>query len=283
MQREFSALILRLREFFTSRGYMEVFTPILNEYPNIDANIEPISVEVRRCGNLKKMWLHTSPEPAMKRLLVNLKQNIFQIARVFRNSECGKRNLIEFTMLEWYKIEANYKDLIDEVFDLLRFLGFNIDGAIPLEEAFYKYLGIDSLEDGLIEKARALGIDALSWEEAFYGLYAKLEGFLGFNGALAIYDFPPKAGCYSKITNSRAERFEIYLNGIELANGWSEETDPSELLSRARVFAGELKVDEEFFSLCGNLPRCAGCSLGVERLLMLFYNLDSLEGFSILQ
>ncbi|MEN3033521.1 MAG: elongation factor P--(R)-beta-lysine ligase [Aquificaceae bacterium] len=285
MQREFSKLILTLREFFASRGYLEVFTPYLYEYPNIDLNVEPLYVEVSHCGKKKLMWLHTSPEPAMKKLLVSLKQSIFQIARVFRNSECGRRNLTEFTMLEWYKVGANYRDLIEEVFDLLGFLGFKVYGSISLEEAFYKYLKIElsEREDKLIKSARDLGIDALSWDEAFYGLYAKLESFLGFEGAVAVFDFPPKAGSYAKISNSKAERFEVYLKGIELANGWSEERDPEELLRRARVFAKDLKVDEEFFKLCRDLPECAGCSIGVERLFMLFYDLDSLEKLNILQ
>ena len=98
---EWSSFIQKVRNFFKEKGYLEVYTPILLPFPNIDLNVEPIEVNVKECGREKKMWLQTSPEPSMKKMLSKYKKDIFQIAKVFRNDECGRLHKVEFTMLEW--------------------------------------------------------------------------------------------------------------------------------------------------------------------------------------
>ncbi|MEJ5339876.1 MAG: elongation factor P--(R)-beta-lysine ligase [Aquificaceae bacterium] len=285
MLSEWSEFIQRIRGFFTDRGYLEVHTPILLEFPNIDLNVEPVEVKVVECGKERRLWLQTSPEFSMKKLLSKQRRDIFQVARVFRNHECGRLNKREFTMLEWYKLHADYSYLIQEICELLNFLGIAREcKTTRLEHAFEEYAGIVLSEDEEIFKNNLLAYgyefdDKEDWESLFFRIYIEVERKLGEHMPEFVTHFPARLSSYAKVVDGYAERFELYIKGIEIANGWTEETDPEEIGRRMEEYrrGRELPIDEGLLMAYRNFPPCAGCSIGLERLFMVYMNLDSLE------
>ncbi len=282
---EWSQFIDKVKEFFKKKGYLEVHTPILLEYPNIDLNVEPIELKVIECGKEKKLWLQTSPEFSMKKLLAEHKRDIFQIAKVFRNDECGRLNKREFTMLEWYKLDADYRHLIEEIGELLSFLRIAEDYlTIRLEHAFEEYAGVVLSEDEEIFKNNLLAYgyefdDKEDWETLFFRIYVEVERHLGREKPEFITHFPKGLSSYAKVVDGYAERFELYIKGIEIANGWTEETNPEEIRKRMENFkrGRNLPLDEELLKAYESFPACAGCSIGLERLFMVYKGLDSFE------
>ncbi|MFN3598178.1 MAG: elongation factor P--(R)-beta-lysine ligase [Aquificaceae bacterium] len=282
---EWSNFIDRIREFFKQKGYLEVHTPILNPYPNIDLNVEPIELKVVECGKEKTMWLQTSPEFSMKKLLSRYKRDIFQIAKVFRNKECGRLNKVEFTMLEWYKVGADYKVLIEGIGELLSYLGISQDYTITkLEHAFEEYAGIILSEDEEIFKNNLLAYgydfdDKEDWESLFFRIYVEVERHLGKNRPEFITHFPKRLSSYAKIKEGYAERFELYIKGIEIANGWTEEENQEEIRKRMEEYSKDrnLPMDEDLIKAYEDFPPCAGCSIGLERLFAVYMGLESLD------
>lgn len=282
---EWSHFIDKVREFFKSKGYLEVHTPILLPFPNIDLNVEPIQVIVKECGEDKRRWLQTSPEFSMKKILSKYKISIFQIAKVFRNLECGRLNKTEFTMLEWYKIGVDYNYLIEEIGELLSFLGISKEYKITrLEHAFEKYAGIVLSEDEEIFKNNLLAYgyefdDKEDWESIFFRIYIEIERNLGKEKPEFITHFPKRLSAYAKIKGNYAERFELYIKGIEIANGWTEEDNLEEIERRIREYNKNrnLPVDEDLLKAYEDFPSCSGCSIGLERLFMIYMGLESLE------
>lgn len=283
---EFSLFVDKVRSFFKQKGYQEVITPILQRYPNIDPYVEPIGVNVEWCGKEKKLWLHTSPEPAMKKLLSQNPQNLFQITRVFRNKECGKRHLNEFTMLEFYRLGADYKDLINELAELLAYLDLSQEyEELRLEHAFEEYAGVILSEDEEVFKNNLLAYgyefdEKENWEDLFFRIYVEVERHLGFEKPTFITHFPSRLCAYAKVKDQYAERFELYIKGVEIANGWTEETNREEIERRMKAYlqGRSLPIDEELLKAYESFPECAGCSVGLERLFMVYKGLDSLEG-----
>ncbi len=277
--------INRIRSFFRRRGYLEVSTPVLLNFPNLDSNVESIPVKVRLKGDEKTFWLQTSPEYSMKKLLSRYKRDIFQIAKVFRDGELGRLHRIEFHMLEWYRVGADYTSLIEEIKELLRELfGFGDFEEIGVEEAFKKYLGAElppeEEEFKRVLKDRGIHYEEdEDWETLFYRAFIEVERKLGFGRPTFLKDFPERLSALAKVKGSTAERFELFIRGVELANGWTEETDPKEVRRRLEAEARKrnLPVDEEFIRAHEEMPPCAGCSIGVDRLFMLWLGKDSLE------
>jgi lysyl-tRNA synthetase class 2 len=288
MLSEWSAFIHSIRGFFKERGYLEVHTPILLTYPNIDLNVEPIEVRAYVCGQEKRLWLQTSPEPSMKKILAKHRKNIFQIAKVFRNRECGKLHGLEFTMLEWYKLDATYEELIEEIGELLKHLGIAQDyEVLRLEHAFEEYAGVVLSEDEEVLKNNLLSYgyefdDRESWEELFFRIYIEVERHLGHNKPTFITHFPSRLSAFAKVKDNYAERFELYIKGVEIANGWTEEESKEEIRKRLEDFrrGRDLPIDEELLQAYEDFPACAGCSIGLERLFMVMHGLDSIEEIS---
>jgi len=275
--------IERVRSFYRGRGYLEVSTPILQRFPNLDTNVEPIPVRVKIRSNDELLWLQTSPEYSMKKLLAKYRRDIFQIAKVFRNNEIGRLHRIEFHMLEWYRIGEDYRYLISEIKDLLwELLGIDKFEEISVEEAFRSYLGIDLSKGNLKKELKKAGIyyeENEDWETLFYRAFLELERRMDTEKAVFLKDFPEELCALAKVRNGVAERFELFLNGVELANGWTEETDPEEVRRRLEKEAKsrKLPVDEEFIRAHRNMPPCAGCSIGLDRLFMIYLGKGSLE------
>ncbi|MCX8060808.1 MAG: elongation factor P--(R)-beta-lysine ligase, partial [Aquificaceae bacterium] len=259
--------------------------PTLLPYPNIDLNVEPVEVKVIECGKELRRWLQTSPELSMKKLLSSHRRDIFQVAKVFRNGECGPLHRVEFTMLEWYKVGADYGYLIREIGELLLFLGIAQSYKVTrLEHAFEEHAGVILSEEEEVFKNNLLAYgyqfdDRESWEELFFRIYIQVERKLGLQEPEFITHFPRRLSSYAKVREGYAERFELYIKGVEVANGWTEETDAEEVRRRMEEYrAGrDLPLDEELLKAYQNFPPCAGCSIGLDRLFMVRMGLKSLE------
>jgi len=290
MIEKWSQFIEIIRNFFKNRNYIEVSTPILREYPNLDPNTEPIAVEVKFKDKKKRLWLHTSPEYAMKKLLSRYKKDIFQITKVFRNDEEGKLHSPEFTMLEWYKVSADYIYIIDELKDLLSILGYDDFEIITVEEAFEKYADIILSEDEDIFKNNLITAgyefdDSEDWETLFYRIYLEIERYLGKEKPTFLINFPERLAILARVNNNHAERFELYINGVEIANGWTEETNKEEVEKRLRREAEKrnLPLDRDFIESHRNMPESAGCSVGLERLFIVKEGLSSIWDIDFLK
>lgn len=276
-----SDFLQAIRAFFLDNGYVEVDTPIRLPVLLPESEIIPFS-----CGN---EFLHTSPELCMKRLLSRGEQQIFQICHCFRQHEMGKYHQTEFSLLEWYHAGWNYQDLMQECEQLIRCLAVGLASfpalgvndtllrdshtvslAAPwqrmrVDDAFNAYVGMSALE--------ALENDC--FEEV---LVAEVEPNLGWQAPVFLYDYPVELGSLARAKADAphlAERFELYICGIELANGFSELVDPEE--QRARFMAELAKMDgpstvmpEKFLQDLEWMEETAGIALGVDRLLMLF-------------
>ncbi len=274
----------RIRYFFKERKYIEVTTPILRRFPNLDSNVEPIELVVETQGEKARYWLHTSPEYAMKKLFSKYKKDIFQITKVFRNKEAGSLNSAEFTMLEWYKKEVDYKYLIAEIKDLLRQFGYEEFEEITVEEAFERYADVILSEDEDIFKNNLITAgyefdEEEDWETIFYRIYVEIERFLGREKPTFLINFPSRINTLAKIRNGFTERFELYINGVEIGNGWTEETDIEEVKKRLETesLKRNLPIDKEFLECHKDIPDCAGCSLGLERLFIVLEGMDSIH------
>ena len=303
-----SIIIKSIREYFYKTGSIEVFTDILQDFPNLDNNIYPVELFVY---NEKKQpirkFLHTSPEPSMKKILSEIKTDIFQITKVFRNYEGSYKHKIEFAMLEWYRVGYDLEDLMEDTQNIfiesaislykkpkIKYKGkeYNLLNwqKITVDEAFYTYTGIypddiDKMNRFLIERQEYFK-GSEDWEELFFRIYAfYVEPNLGKDKPTFIYDYPPQLSAFAKIENGKGKRFEAYINGIELVNGYWELSDPVELENRLKQDIEKKKkegysypLDVNFIESSKNLPECSGASLGIDRLLMVILDLGSIHG-----
>ena len=276
-------MVQAIRQFFIEQDYLEVETPQLVSELAPEIHIDALCAD--------KRYLHTSPELCMKRLLAAGYPKIFQISKCFRNGERGDLHLPEFTLLEWYRTGIDYKTLMKECESLILSVSQNlgvgqkinyqkteIDFRSPWEkisvsEAFDRYASL-TLQTA-IEKA------------CFDEIMVKdIEPHLGLSKPTFLYDFPASMASLARLkpdSPELAERFEIYLAGLELANGFSELTDPQEQRARFerdrrhRHDSGELvyPMAEMFLKSLEHMPETAGIALGVDRLAMIFT--DSLK------
>ncbi len=276
-----------VRDFFRSRGYIEVTTPLLLNFPNLDPNVEPVKVKVRIGGKERTMWLQTSPEYSMKKILAKYKKHIFQIAKCFRNNEWGKVHRVEFHMLEWYRVGADYVYLMDEIEELLKRLGFGECKRLTVEEAFERYLSLPISKDPweFRTNMEACGYEVGEdddWETMFQRAYIELAERLKGEPPTFVFEFPEELSALAKVKGGKAERFELFIKGVEIANGWTEETDPKEVRRRLEREAKKrnLPLDEEFIKAHEDMPECAGCSIGLDRLFMVWLGKESLEDVS---
>jgi len=265
-------IVQTIRAFFVERGFLEVETP-----QRIPANAPELHIDPLPSG---AWWLQTSPELAMKRLLAAGYEEIFQLCRVWRDGERGARHLPEFTLLEWYRNASDYTVLMDDCEALLKRLvpdgrltwrGAEIDLASPWQrltvaDAFVRYSGYgmeEALAGGRFDEVMAL----------------EIEPKLG-SGPVFLYDYPVQCGALARRkpgTEDLAERFELYVGGLELANAFSELCDPIEQRQRfehdqaLRATSGKtvFPLPEPFLDELEGLRNAAGIALGVDRLVML--------------
>lgn len=288
-----------IRAFFAERAVLEVETPLLAAATTPDPRIESLGTLYRGPGAPAEgltLYLQTSPELAMKRLLAAGSGPIYQIARAFRDGEAGPRHNPEFTLLEWYRPGFDHHALMDEVEALLgRVLGTSGAERLTFAEAFDRHLGLDPHAAPLGELRRAAdeaapgGSPGLSRDDLLNLLLAAaVEPHLGRDRPTFVYDFPASQAALARVREGPppvAERFEVFVRGVELANGFNELTDADEqrrrfeeeLARRRSEGLAPVPLDERLLAaLEAGLPPCAGVALGVDRLVMLAAGAGSL-------
>ena len=282
-----------IRAFFAERHVLEVETPVLSVAGNTDPNIASFSLEFsgRTDGAPRTRWLRTSPEYALKRLLAAGIGDCYELGRVFRDGEAGGRHNPEFTMLEWYRVGWDHQQLIDEVAEVITAALALVGRRATLERIAWRdlyrtRLDIDPITASDVELQHALGdvrIDPAGltrddWLDLL--LTHRLQPGFSSDRMLAVFDYPASQAALARLRPGDpplAERFELYLGPLELANGYHELTDAKEQASRferdlaVRTARGAPRppVDAHLLSaLRAGLPACAGVALGVDRLLM---------------
>jgi lysyl-tRNA synthetase class 2 len=288
-----AALNARIRDFFAERGVLEVETPVLSMAGNTDPNIAsfPLDFSGRTDGAPRTRWLRTSPEYPLKRLLAAGIGDCYELGRVFRDGEAGGRHNPEFTMLEWYRVGWDHLRLIDESVELVRAALALVDRSTayvrrPYRDVYLDGLGIDPFTAAEEELRSALGDIRIDGEglrrDDWLDLLMthRLQPTFPADRLLAIHDYPASQCALARIRADQppvAERFELYLGPLELANGYHELTDAEEQrarferdLDRRRLFAAATPpVDQHLLdAMTQGLPACAGVALGVDRLLM---------------
>ncbi len=307
--RQRARLQAALRGFFTSQGYDEVETPLLIPAPGMEPHITAFEVpflpETDR-GTARTLYLHTSPEYAMKRLLAEGSGPIFQLCKTFRNGEVSATHNPEFTMLELYRPGADYHAVMA---DLERALAagdaaLGADGffaRLPYErltvrEAVKRQTGIDLAAcptgPALAAAAERAGVSvrgATAFDDVFFHLFLqKVEGTLGRERPTFLTEYPASMASLSRLKPGDptvAERFELYAHGVELANGFSELTDAAEQRRRLveeqaqRRAAGRpvYPLDERFLAAVGRMPESGGVAVGLDRVLMLLTGKTRIE------
>ena len=309
------ALTDAIRGFFRDHGFVEVETPVLQVSPGLEPHLIAFETELQepfRDGPRQRLYLHTSPEFAMKKLLVAGVPRLYQMTKCFRNCERSATHHPEFTMLEWYRTGATYRDLMDDCLALLRacaaalsLTSFRRAGqsSDPFQEwtylsvaaAFQRYAGIDlpatapdpDHPDTERLRAEAQRLDIWTnpddvWEDIFFRIFLeKIESQLGMPTPTVLYDYPSSMAALARqhpFDSGLAERFELFVCGLELANGYSELTEPAEqrrrfetdLAKKDALFGFHYPIDEELLAaLSHGMPECAGIALGFDRLVML--------------
>lgn len=299
--RQRAALLAQTRAFFSARGLLEVDTPQLVNYPVTDRHLHSGQVHWP-CASRAPQYLHTSPEHAMKRLLAAGSGDVYQICHVFRGEEQGPIHNSEFTMLEWYREGWSLAELMQEVDDLLRVLLAGKAGAatryMSYEEAFIEVLGRNPLTDPdrlLAECARARGLDDRLVNECGRDelldllMGAHIGPQLGMAGPVFVHHYPASQASLARLDPADrrvALRFELYMRGIELANGFEELADADEQAARfqadqqARAARGlAVPPMDEFLlaALRAGLPACAGVALGFDRTVMIACGADRID------
>ncbi|NNE64541.1 MAG: EF-P lysine aminoacylase GenX [Gammaproteobacteria bacterium] len=286
-------LYQEIRAFFNARKCLEVDTPLLSPATNTDPHIASVPA-----GSLQsRLYLQSSPEFAMKRLLAAGSGSIYQICHAFRDGESGRRHSREFTLLEWYRVDFGYQQLMDEMEQLIDHLSEtkNRFSRISYRELFMRYtnIDIDSIhEEELRQQCRkqipGSSVEQLDFDQCL-DLLISLAIQPAMQGYVFVYDYPVSQASLARVNRHNgkvAERFELFFNGLELANGFSELTDAN--TQRQRFEADNKKrqqnglpvypLDENLLAaLEYGLPECAGVALGLDRLLMVLENIDAID------
>ena len=298
-------LLAQIRAFFLARGVLEVETPVLSAAAITDPHLASFSTRYFGPGphHGGMLYLHTSPEFPMKRLLAAGSGCIYQIARVFRDGGAGRRHNLEFTLLEWYRLGFDHHRLMDEVAELVTQLladrmALGRPERLSYGELFQQYLALNPYRSSISQlaacaEARNVSIpagmppdDPDPWLDLL--LTHCLEPRLGLGRLSFIYDYPASQAALARLRPGDppvGERFELYLNGIELANGFHELGDATEQrrrfeqenASRQALGLPRMPVDNRLLAaLESGLPDCAGVALGLDRLAMLAVGARSL-------
>jgi len=287
-------ILAEIRRYFAEQHVLEVSTPVLSFAGNTDPSIESF-----KTSSSTTQYLHTSPEFFMKRLLVEGSGSIYQICNVFRQGESGRYHNPEFSMLEWYRLNFDYQQLMDDVAALVHAVSGKTPEVLKLsyQEAF-KSLGINphtAREQQLTKLAEEQGISLQGMggmnRDGWLNLLMSHVIEAGFDKEKLtfIYDYPASQASLAKVRKDKypvAERFELYWGGVELANGFTELQDADEQRwrfnhdnqRRLKVGHEPVPVDEKFLqALAKGLPACSGVALGLDRLLMVISGAASID------
>ena len=298
-------LISRVRRFFENKSVIEVETPLLCHSTVTDVHLDPFETSFNYStntsfNNKQTMFLQTSPEFCMKRLLASGYQSIFQICKAFRNEGQGRYHNPEFTMLEWYQIGYTQHQLMNEVSELLSdILKCTVSDFITYQNVFIKFTGIDPLKTSKVELLEYIKINGKMSEWLLsennidtllqFILSEFIEDNIGKTTPCFIYNFPVSQASLAKVSeydSNTAQRFECYYKGVELVNGFCELTDPVEQMDRfnadnelrERLKLDKRSIDTKFINaLESGIPDCSGVAMGIDRLLMLSLGKNDIE------
>jgi len=293
-----AGLYAMIRRFFAERKVLEVETPVLSAAGNTDPNIQGFSLQFdgpRSAGDATR-WLRTSPEYPLKRLLAAGVGDCYELGRVFRNGEAGKRHNPEFTMLEWYRVGWDHHQLMDEVTELVKAALALVGRRATVRDTSFRQLyldkfGLDTLtaaDDELRAPLSVFGIDpaGLTRDDWLDLLMTHLiQPTLPANRILLVYDFPASQCALARIRAGDvpvASRFEAFLGPLEIANGYHELGDADE---QRRRFEADLErrrnrhapipaIDEHLLASLPRMPDCSGVAMGIDRLLMALAGTD---------
>ena len=309
------ALINLIRTWFTEQGFFELETPLLVPSAGMEVHLHGFKTNyIDPQDESKEYFLPTSPEFAIKKALGNGFEKVFEIARVFRNhGELGPQHHPEFNMLEWYQL-GNYLDIMDDVEALLSYLSTIFDSTCApdnfswesgvkrstVSDCFLQYAGLD-LEQGMNNKNQWLSFAAQAldenipeddtFEDIFFRVWMKLiEPNLGLTQPEIVFDYPASMAALSKLKkpeNIWAERFELYIQGVEIGNAFSELTDSAEQAQRFKIANEQRKalgylphpVDEDLIHAVGNMQSTGGIAIGIERLAMVLCGESDISQF----
>lgn len=308
-----------LRGYFDAQDFVEVDTPALQISPGLEPHLHAFATDyLLPHGGAKKFYLHTSPEFACKKLLAAGMERIYQLAHVFRNKEGSRLHSPEFMLLEWYRVGAGYKELMEDCMEVLRAA---LDAAgrekfvygkvtcrageaetLTVQEAFDSFAGIDLLgtvddpenpaPQKLAKEATRIGVRVAEgdrWDDiALRILGERIEPHLGQAQPCFLTDYPlcMAALARAKTADPRvAERFELYVCGIELANAFVELNDAkiqrarfeADMVLKEKLYGERYPLDEEFLQALTKMPDAAGIALGVDRLVMLAVGAENIS------
>ena len=311
MAQQRAQLMITVRQFFATHQVLEVQTPLLSQAGNTDTFLQSVAAQVTYQDKPCTYYLHTSPEFAMKRLLASWQVPIYQICSVFRDNEIGVRHNIEFTMLEWYQPNYSLDDMAAELGELLAALyGHSVVMShYRYVDAFMDFVGIHPLTaslDALQAVAEDKGLTGFdfnsdldntedgeadirqSWLDLLFS--HAVEPNLGHDLPTLIIEYPPATAALAKTAvdkegNTVAKRFELYINGIEIANAYDELADGQALRERfeqdnqlrKRHNLPQMPIDEHLLAASDALIPCSGIAVGIDRLLMVITGANSLE------
>ena len=310
MMRLRAQMLAKIRQFFAERSVLEVETPLLGHGTGTDPQLEFFTTEYCLSPFRQTLFLQTSPEFAMKRLLAAGSGSIYQIGKAFRNGESGRYHNPEFTMLEWYRVGFTLPQLMDEIAELIGglFSGQSLQETqrASYQDVFVSFTGLDPLvfsyqdycayarECGLSEAVAICGHDHAVWLDFIFS--HKVQPHLGKNALCMVYGYPACQSSLARINEHNAlttDRVELFINGIELGNGYYELADAGE---QSRRFDKELAIRQQqklpvtvkdkhlIEALHSGLPDCSGVAIGLDRLLMLLsgsVSIDDVLSFSI--
>jgi elongation factor P--(R)-beta-lysine ligase len=303
-------IVAGLRAWFADNGFVEVETGALQISPGNETHLHAFATALKSPdGTASPLYLRTSPEFAGKKLLAAGEPRIVEFAKVFRNRERGALHHPEFTMIEWYRAREPYSTLMADCAALARtaaqiagvrqftFRGRSADPFVAPErvtvaEAFTHFAGIDllaTLPEGAPDRdrlARAVQMAGIAiaendhWGDIFSKvLVERIEGQLGIGRATILDEYPAVLSALARPARDPrvAERFELYVCGVELANGFGELTDPAaqrgrlehEMAEKARIYGERYPIDEDFLAALAYMPQASGVALGLDRLVML--------------
>lgn len=293
-------LLKRLRDFFDTRGFLEVQTPVLCSETVIDRHLDPIAVPMKLPGHSIAEWyLQTSPEQSMKRLLASGIGNIYQIGPVFRSGELGRLHNPEFTMAEWYDVGATYeygRQLLSDL--LVCLLECEPAECVTFEQAFKSAIGLPlfestpndfgqwAVENEIVDTEKW----SADWDDWVNLLFSeRVQGMLGWNRPTIVTDFPASQAALAIVSENdprTAERYEIFYHGVELANGYHELLDANVLADRDHVANQQRLLDGKnalppceklLEAMRKGIPSSCGCALGFDRVVMLACNATNLR------
>ncbi len=308
-----------MRRWFLDRGFVEVETPVLQTSPGNETHVSAFATQlIDTAGHVNRLYLHTSPELACKKLLAAGVPELFTLAPVFRNRERGRLHHPEFTMLEWYRAGATLDDLAADAVALLRVAAAAAGTAelrhrearadpaaepelLTVAQAFRRHAGLD-LDvlsphlPGRVESFARIVRDAGlrvaaddTWSDLFSKVLAsQVEPWLGQGRATVLRRYPASEAALAELCADDpryAERFELYVCGVELANAFLELADPAEQrrrfthaeAERQRIYGESYPLDEDFLACLADMPAAGGIALGFDRLVMLATGADTIE------